>query len=155
MSNPKDYFEELKFSIEDGNNVDHRKIAHATYAVKTVDMFGDIVYGIQYHNTVIFAIRENGGYFINNGGYFTKTTLKRINEALRQSGRGAHCILQRHNSWLMDGVDLSTSAVACFDVNHNNINRNLSECWGRPVVSVVDKNGKVRPYRQTEKVQVR
>ena len=70
MSNSKDYLEDLKSFIESGRDSNHRKIAHSTYAVKTEDFFGYEVFGIQYHKTVIFGIREDGEFFFNNGGYF-------------------------------------------------------------------------------------
>ncbi len=141
MSNSKDYREELKSFIENGRNDDSRHLSHATYVVKTEDMFGDDVYGIQYHKTVIFGIRENGDYFFNNGGYFTVTTKKRINDALIKVGN-YHQLVQRNHKWLLSGVEVSTGFML-FDVNNDIRDCVNIDCWGKTIQSVSMQSTKI------------
>lgn len=144
--NSKDYLEELRDFIDAGRDSSFRKIAHATYAVRTQNMFAHEVYGIQYHNTVIFGIRYDGSYFINNGGYFTTTTKKRINDSLTKCGHGYSPIVQRNKRWLMDNVEFGRTACALFDVDMSVISSNPLDCWARSVAGVEEKIRKIRPY---------
>ena len=143
--NPKDYFEQLKNFIEAGRNDSSRKIAHATYVVKSIDAFGETVYGIQYHRTVIFAVYEDGRYIINNGGYFTATTKKRINDALRSCGSGEQ-IVQRNKKWIAFGDQYDTTFMFLFDVNGDCLATNPVNCYVMPVDSVIDKNSKITNF---------
>ena len=141
MSNSKDYLQELKSFIESGRDDESRHLSHATYAVKTEDMFGEVIYGIQYHKTVIFGIRENGDYFFNNGGYFTVTTKKRINDALFKVGNYSQ-LVQRNFKWFLDSEVIDKGYVS-FDVN-NDIQDCLNlDCWGKAIHSVVNKSEKI------------
>lgn len=135
--NPKDYFNELELFVNAGRYPNERKVAHATYAVKTVDAFGETVYGIQYHRTVVFAVRENGEYMINNGGYFTATTKKRINDALLKCGSGKQ-IVQRNKKWIMDGEQYESSFMFLFDCNHFLLASNPVNCYAMPLSRAVN-----------------
>lgn len=136
MSNPKDYRQELKEIIDSGKNDSYRKIAHATFAVKTSDMSGNEIYGIQYHKTVIFGIRESGEFFFNNGGYFTATTKKRINDALRKCGFNSF-ISQKKFRWYLCSIDgsetlqFARTAFMLFDVDNSFTPSSPSECWAQ------------------------
>lgn len=143
--NSKDYFEQLKNFIDAGRDETNRKIAHGTYAVKSVDAFGETVYGVQYHRTVIFAVYEDGRYIVNNGGYFTATTKKRINDALRNCGVYGQ-IYQRNKKWFFNGEQYDTSFMFLFDVNHYCLADNPVNCYVMPVDSVIDKNDKLMNY---------
>lgn len=143
--NSKDYFEELKSFVEAGRGNFSRKIAHATYVVKSMDAFGEAVFGIQYHRTVIFAVYEDGRYIVNNGGYFTATTKKRINDALRRCGNGEQ-IVQRNKKWIAFGDQHDTVFMFLFDVNGDCLATNPVNCYVMPVDSVIDKNSKITNY---------
>jgi len=144
--NSKDYREELELFIEAGRNDMFRKICHATYAVKTADMFGREVIGVQYHNTVIFGIHEDGSHFINNGGYFTRTTQSRINTYLLNCGHGYNQIIQRNKRWLMNNVEFGRTASVLFDVDKSPISSNTFDCWAKPLREVEIKNSKITDY---------
>ena len=60
----------------------HRKIQHAVYSVFGVDSNGDQYAGWQYHKTIIGAIYPDGRYYIGNGGWYSKTSLRNINDFL-------------------------------------------------------------------------
>lgn len=143
--NAKDYFHELQLFIESGRSSYERKIAHATYAVKTIDAFGEDVYGVQYHRTVIFAVRESGEYMINNGGYFTATTKKRINDALLKCGN-VDQIYQRNKKWIFNGDQYDSAFMFLFDANHFLLATNPINCYAMPVESVIGKNNKITDY---------
>jgi hypothetical protein len=142
--NPKDYREELKIFIESGSNDRHRHLSHATYVVKTEDSFGQEVYGIQYHKTVIFAIREDGTYWFNNGGYFTATTKKRINDCLIKSGNYDQ-IIQRSFKWHIGSAHIDFGYML-FDVNHEHQECITINCWAMPLNEVDSKNKKITNY---------
>ena len=143
MNSSKDYLEDLKSFIESGRDSNHRKIAHATYAVKTEDFFGYEVFGIQYHKTVIFGIREDGEFFFNNGGYLTSTTKKRINDALHKCGV-TDSIYQHKKIWHFRDLSFDVNARLIFDVNNNHYAyESIESCWCKPVSEVVVKNSKV------------
>lgn len=144
MSNSKDYREELKSFIEGGRNDNSRHLSHATYAVKTVDAFDEEIYGIQYHNTVIFGIREDGKYFFNNGDYFTVTTKKRINDCLIKVGNYQQ-IVQRNHKWIINGNQLDFGFML-FDVDNIMIHSSTIDCWAMSVKEVVVKNTKITNY---------
>ena len=52
-----------------------RKVAHATYLIRED---GDI--HLRYHDTNVITSHEDGTFTLRNGGYFTATTRKRIEE---------------------------------------------------------------------------
>lgn len=141
MSNSKDYRQELKLFIEGGRDDNFRHLSHATYVVKTEDMFGNEIYGIQYHKTVVFGIYEYGNYFFNNGGYFTVTTKKRINDALCKID-DSHQIVQRNFNWLIGRKKIEFGFMM-FDVNNNMQDCERLDCWGKPVQDVTDKTTKI------------
>lgn len=139
MANSKDYRFELESYIGNGRNEDYRKIANNTYAVRTTDLFGD-VFGVQYHNTVIFAVREDGSYFFNNGGYFTVTTKKRINDILIEKVGFPFSIYQKSFKWYLSGYAGGFSydtalhfGRAAVDVNNSIYSFELSDCWAMPL----------------------
>ena len=144
MSNSKDYLQEIKLFIEGGRNDNSRHLSHATYAVKTTDAFDQEIYGVQYHNTVIFGIREDGTYFFNNGDYFTVTTKKRINDCLIKVGN-YHQIVQRNHKWIINGDQLDFGFML-FDVDNNMIHSSTIDCWAMNVKEVVAKNSKITNY---------
>lgn len=80
------YREELIKFISEGKNESYRKIKNNTYAVKTRDISGNEVVGIQLHRTIIFAALANGDYQFNNGGWNTMTTNSRLTDALNAIG---------------------------------------------------------------------
>jgi hypothetical protein len=128
--NSKDYFEDIKSFIETGRSNDSRKIAHQTWYVKTTDAFDAIVYGIQYHNTVIAGIKEDGSYFINNGGWFSATTKKRINEFFRKIGWDS-VISQRSYQWYFCSVHFSGTAL--FDWTNTQLDNSIIDCFAYPI----------------------
>lgn len=143
MNSSKDYLEDLKYLIESGRYDNHRKIAHATYVVKTEDMFGREIYGIQYHRTVIFGIHDDGSFFFNNGGYLTATTKKRINDALNRCGV-SQSIFQRNKIWHFGSHSFDSTARLLFDVNNDVVeDSGIASFWCKPVDEVVNKNSKV------------
>ena len=143
MSNSKDYLQDLKSFIESGRDSNHRKIAHATYAVKTQDIYGREVYGIQYHKTVIFGIREDGEFFFNNGGYLTSTTKKRINDALYKCGV-TDSIYQHKKIWHFRNYSFDVNARLMFDVNNVDYPyEGIEIYWCQPVSEVIAKNNKL------------
>ena len=148
MSNSKDYRQELKSFIESGRSNDLRKIAHATYAIKTSDIFGSEVYGIQYHKTVLFGIREDGEYFFNNGGHFTVTTKKRINDALAKC-RFPYYISQKSFVWFILDRKIESGQML-FDVNNDMQDFANLDCWAKPLSEVSNRNSRVGKYYLTK-----
>jgi len=144
VSNSKDYRQELKSFIDGGRDTDFRKMSHATYAIKTSDIFGYEVYGIQYHRTVVFGIREDGEYFFNNGGYFTVTTKKRINDALMKC-RFPYTIVQKSFSWFILDRKIEGGQML-FDVNNDMRDFAILDCYAKPLQKVSEKNRKVANY---------
>jgi hypothetical protein len=141
MSNSKDYREELRKFIEDGRNDESRHLCHATYVVKTEDMFGNDIYGLQYHKTVIFGIREDGSYFFNNGGYFTATTKRRINDALAKC-HFPYYIVQKSFAWFILDRKIEHGYMM-FDVNNDMQDCLNLDCWGKPIHALVHKSEKI------------
>lgn len=142
--NSKDYREELKSFIEQGRSDSYRHLSHATYVVKTHDAFENEIYGIQYHKTVIFGIHEDGTYFFNNGGYFTATTKKRINDCLVKVGSFGQ-IVQKSFKWYMGSVQFNFGYML-FDMNNEMIDCSSINCWAMSIVDVESKNSKISNY---------
>lgn len=129
--NSKDVLEEYATFINAGRNSNYRKITGNTYVVKTSDTFGNVIYGIQYHRTVVSGIREDGSYFVNNGGYFTVTTKKRINEFLSKVGNN-HQIIQRKFQWFFNSFNVGEGFMS-FDVNNELVSCAYVECFAFPL----------------------
>lgn len=148
--NSKDYRQELKSFIESGRDNDHRKISHATYAIKTEDMFGQEIYGIQYHKTVVFGIRDDGEYFFNNGGYLTVTTKKRINDALKKCGVG-DSIYQKNKVWHLGTYRFELNARLLFNPDNSVIEDcDIVDFWCQPNVEVMRKIDKLPSFPYLE-----
>jgi hypothetical protein len=128
--NSKDISEDIKSYIKAGRYSDIRKIGNNTWYVRTTDAFDNVVYGVQYHRTVIVGIKEDGSYFINNGGWFSATTKKRINEFLRKLGWDAG-ISQRSYQWYFDGLHFSGTAF--FDWTNIQVEHSTIDCFAYPV----------------------
>lgn len=133
MSSSKDYLEDIKSFIEAGRNYNFRKISNNTWYVKTDDAFGNTIYGIQYHRTVIAGIKEDGSYFINNGGWFSATTKKRLNEFLRKLGWDAS-ISQRSYQWYFGGLHFVGTAF--FDWTNVQLDHSAIDCFAYPVNTI-------------------
>lgn len=73
---------DLQEYISKGKNPTYRKLANNTYAVITKDIEDRPICGIQFHKTVIYAELPDGNIQLQNGGWSTITTKKRINEIL-------------------------------------------------------------------------
>ena len=54
-----------------------KKMANNTYLFKTSDSFN-----IRFHDTDIVEVDENNNYHVRNGGWWTRSTLERINRYL-------------------------------------------------------------------------
>lgn len=128
--NSKAVLSDIQDNISAGRNENYRKISNNTWYVKTIDAFDQLVYGIQYHRTVICGIREDGSYFINNGGWFSATTKKRINEFLRRVGSDAN-IYQRSYQWYCNGIHFGGTAY--FDWTNVQLNAALTDCFAYPI----------------------
>ena len=133
--NSKDVLEEYVSFIGKGRNHNYRKIASHTYVVKTSDAFGNPIYGVQYHRTVVCGIREDGSYFINNGGYFTVTTKKRINDFLSKVGNNRQ-IIQRNFQWFLSGFNIGQGFMV-FDVNNEMTSCSSVECFAFPLTEEI------------------
>jgi hypothetical protein len=131
--NSKDCLEDIKSFIEAGRSNDFRKISGNTWYVKTTDAFDNVVYGIQYHRTVIAGIKEDGTYFINNGGWFSATTKKRLNEFLRKIGWGSS-ISQRSYQWYFNGLHFNGTAL--FDWTNVQLDSSTIDCFAYPVNTI-------------------
>lgn len=64
---------------------------------------------VKYHNTVVWKRAPNGVVTLNNGGYQTVTTKRRMNEAFRQYVANPWGVFQKKGEWyisryLGDGV---------------------------------------------------
>ena len=126
----KDFAEEIESFIEGGRNYNFRRLNNNTWFVKTEDVSGNVIYGIQYHRTVIVGIREDGSYFINNGGWFTTTTKRRINEFLQKIGWDAS-IYQRSFQWYVSGHRFD--GVAYFDWKNVQLSNSTIDCFAYPI----------------------
>lgn len=56
-------------------------------------------YGVKLHNTVVVAINRDGTFTLDNGGWFTRTTLDRINSYAPVR------IVQRNHVWYVAGIN--------------------------------------------------
>lgn len=128
--NSKDYAQEIDAFIKNGRYNDYRKIGNNTWFVKTDNAFGDTIYGIQYHRTVIAGIRQDGSYFINNGGWFSATTKKRLNQFLSRVGWNAS-ISQRNYQWYFNGLHFGGTAF--FDWTNVQLDHSPIDCFAYPV----------------------
>ena len=77
------------------------------------------------------GIREDGSYFVNNGGYFTVTTKKRINEFLSKVGNN-HQIIQRKFQWFFNSFNVGEGFMS-FDVNNELVSCAYVECFAFPL----------------------
>lgn len=78
-----------------------RKVAHATYLI----MDGTDIH-LRYHDTNVVTSHEDGTFTLRNGGYFTATTRKRIEEYAPVSitGRLARNMGAAHDSPFRPGI---------------------------------------------------
>lgn len=74
----------------------------ATRLVKT-----DRGYGIKYHNTIVVEILPNDTYILRTGGYYSRTTKKRINQYTNLH------LFQRKNKWYVNDYIPFTEGM-CF-----------------------------------------
>lgn len=140
MSNSKDYRLTIANGIASSKSKTHRKIAHATYFIESENLFGEKIFGIQYHNTVIAGIFDDGSYSLNNGGFFSVTTKKRLNSFLREIGSDSY-IYQRNFTWYLDNDVFLGSAK--FDVNHSLIGSDKMDVFSFPSIAVKNLNAKI------------
>lgn len=131
MNTSTTYRDELMLFIGGGRNSNYRKIKNNTYAVITKDAFGNNVVGIQYHNTVIFGIRDDGHYFFNNGGWFTTTTKARINDAIQHCGM-ADSIIQKKKKWYLNNMIVDFGYYLFDTLNRPTQSLRLN-CWAFPI----------------------
>ena len=124
--NSKILLEKYKTFLDEGKNYNYRKIGNNTYVVKTDDLLKRKIIGIQYHNTVIVGIREDGSYFINNGGWFSATTKQRINKFLREIGSNSS-FYQRSHKWYCDGVPVD--GTIAFDSENAVVSSSVTDCF--------------------------
>lgn len=80
------HLSEFEKFLAEGKNPTYRKIDNNTYVVKTMDIGGKDVIGIQLHNTVIAAVMSNGTYQFTDGGWPTMTTRDRLGKAFKIFG---------------------------------------------------------------------
>jgi len=72
---------------------------------------GDI--GLEYHSTIVVTYFKDGGYKLENGGWFTMTTKKRMNDftTLR--------VTQKKGQWTVNGYEYKNGMILMNGSIHN------------------------------------
>jgi len=73
-----------------------RKIKNNTYRIELING-----YKIRFHDTDIITYTNDGYYTLNNGGFFTNTTKKRLNEFLPSN----YYVYQKDFNWYIKNTD--------------------------------------------------